>query len=92
MSDFIADILHFFATIFGFNENNNSTKKQIKQPEPTATQARKIKESAPEPKLKKIDHKIMTKKELLATAKSRGVKANASMNKAEIAKAINDAR
>lgn len=40
----------------------------------------------------KVNHTLMTKKELLAEAKSSGIKVSPKMNKEIIAQAINDER
>lgn len=56
------------------------------EPKPTKTKAQKPKKSAT--KETKIDVDSMNKTQLLAEAKRLGIKANASMNKAEILAAI----
>lgn len=67
---------------------NSPVESVVEQAEPVA----KPKKQAKKPATKKVvtvDLDSMSKKDLLAHAKQNGVKANASMNKADILAAIN---
>ena len=64
-----------------------STPK-VEQAEPVAKPKKQAKKPATK-KVATVDLDGMSKKDLLAHAKSKGIKANASMNKADILAAIN---
>ena len=68
-------------------EDEVKVTERPSEPKPTKTKAQKPKKTAAT-KAAKVDLDSMKKNELLAHAKANGVKANASMNKAEILAAI----
>mgnify|MGYP000991152034 CR=1 FL=1 len=89
-------MIKWLKSLFGFDTPDTPVIAQepVKAPEPKAEQAKPVakpKKQAKKPATKKaatVDLDSMKKNELLAHAKANGIKANASMNKAALIKAI----
>ena len=83
-------MLSWFKKLFGVAEPAPVVEPKVEQPEPVAKPKTQAKKPATKPKAKKAnaDLAAMTKKDLLALAKEKGIKANASLSKAELIKRL----
>ena len=88
-------MIRWLKSLFGFDvpdtpviaQEPKKEEVKVEQAKPVAKPKKQAKKSAPK-KTAKVDLDSMKKNELLAHAKANGVKANASMTKAEILAAI----